>query len=198
MFDYSHHMKSLVADISARCVDFRHIDADRILVGISRARNRRKDGLQAKLMPLKFQGGLRTARADKRTFVEIPKMIHRGHEILYVVYFCLPRFQNLSFRAKMITVFHELYHISPAFNGDIRRFPGRFYQHSHSEKEYDRTVERFSKQYLSDPATKSFTGFLKLDYNELSRIHGEIGGLSVYVPEPALLRPKQALLFEPD
>ncbi len=196
MFDYSHHMKSLVADISARCVDFSHIDADRILVGISRARNRRKDGLQAKLMPLKFQGGLRTTRADKRTFVEMPKMIHRGHEILYVVYFCLPRFQNLSFRAKITTVFHELYHISPAFNGDIRRFPGRFYQHSHSEQEYDRTVGTFAEEYLSDSATKTFTEFLRLNYNGLSRIHGEIGGLSVCVPEPAPLEPRQALLFE--
>lgn len=198
MFDFSEHMSRLIADISCRCDAFKHIDTERILVGISRSRNRKRHGLQAKLMPLKFKGGLRTAESGNGAYYEIPDLTHEGNEILYVIYFCLPRFQNLSFSAKMTTIFHELYHINPEFNGDIRRFPGRFYLHSHSEKEYDRIVEDLSKQYVNDPETAELTRFLRLDYDGLCRQYGQVGGLRVCVPEPVPLEPKQALLFEPD
>ena len=93
------------------------------------------------------------------------------------------------------TYYREIYHINPEFNGDIRRFPGRFYQHSHSEKEYDRIVEELAGEYLADSATAELTRFLKFNYNGLRRRHGQVGGLKVYVPEPAPLEPKQALLF---
>lgn len=191
-------MKDLIADISSRCSAFAHVNVRQLLIGISRSRNSKRHGLQAKLMPMKFPGGLRTMRIEGDVSYEMPRVTHDGHEILYVIYFCLPRFQNLGFRAKMTTVFHELYHINPEFNGDIRRFPGRFYQHSHSEKEYDRTVERFAKEYLRDPASKATTQFLKLNFEELCRVHGKVGGLRVYVPEPAPLEPRQAQLFEMD
>jgi hypothetical protein len=189
-------MTNLIDDISHRCDAFDFVDTRRILVGISRSRNRKKYGLQAKLMPLKFRGGLRTGRIGKNDYYEMPRMIHDDHEILYVIYFCLPRFQNLSFRAKMTTIFHELYHINPEFNGDIRRFPGRFYQHSHSEQEYDRIVGELSRQYLKDLKDKSLTHFLKFSFEDLCRDYGDVGGLRVYVPEPAPLEPRQALLFE--
>ncbi len=188
-------MTDLIDDISRRSDAFAHVDVGRIAVGISRARNRKRHGLQAKLLPLKFLGGLHTGRIGDDLYYEMPRLLHEGREILYVIYFCLPRFQNLGFKAKMTTVFHELYHINPDFNGDIRRFPGRFYQHSHSEKEYDRTVERFSRQYLGDSESKAFTQFLRPNFEDLRRAHGEIGGLKVNVPDPAPIEPKQALLF---
>ena len=37
------------------------------------------------------------------------------------------------FEEKLTTVFHELYHISPMFDGDIRRLEGRYHVHSHSQ-----------------------------------------------------------------
>ena len=39
--------------------------------------------------------------------------------------FYLPRFCDQSLDEKLSTVMHELWHISPAFDGDIRRLPGR-------------------------------------------------------------------------
>ena len=68
--------------------------------------------------------------------------------MLYILTFYLPRFLDHSFREKLITVFHELYHISPAFNGDIRRMDGRYHVHTHSQQEYDREMDRLVEQYL--------------------------------------------------
>ena len=65
----------------------------------------------------------------------------KGQEFLYILTFYLPRFMDLSFREKLITVFHELWHISPQFDGDLRRHPGRCYAHTSSQKEYDAEME---------------------------------------------------------
>ena len=54
--------------------------------------------------------------------------------MLYLVTFCLPRFLDQDFDDKFVTLFHELYHISPDFDGDLRRHDGRYDLHSHSKK----------------------------------------------------------------
>jgi hypothetical protein len=172
-----------------------HVDTTRILVAIARSRNRRRVGLQAKLVPMRFQGGLRVTTIGTDGY-EMPKLLHNGREILYLIYFCLPRFQNLTFETKMTIIFHELYHINPSFNGDIRRFPGRFYQHSHSEKEYDRIAHELSKEYLQNRSAQDFTFFLRFRYDVLSKKYGEISGLKLIMPEPLLLKPQQGILFE--
>ena len=68
---------------------------------------------------------------SRRIFVD-------GVEMLYLMTFCLPRFQNQPFEDKLVTLFHELYHIGPAFDGDLRRHAGRYAVHSGSQRRYDR------------------------------------------------------------
>ena len=51
--------------------------------------------------------------------------------------FCLPRFLDQTFEEKLLTVFHELFHIGPSFDGDLRRHPGRYAVHTHSKAQYD-------------------------------------------------------------
>lgn len=188
MFDFSYHMKRLIRDVSRYCRDFKHIDSKKILVAISRSRNNKKHGLQAKLVPLKFQGGRRVIHASGDWYCKMPPLKYEGEEILYVVYFCLPRFQNLSFDEKMTIIFHELYHINPVFNGDIRRFPGKYYQHSHSEKEYDRVVQALSRTYFRSSRSNTFTGFLRYNHEELRERYGEVTGLNLRLPEPILFK----------
>ena len=57
--------------------------------------------------------------------------------MLYLVTFCLPRFLDRPFNDKFVTLFHELYHIGPAFDGDLRRHEGRCAIHTHSKRRYD-------------------------------------------------------------
>jgi hypothetical protein len=181
-------MRRLIRDIARHCCDFRHIDSKRILVAISRSRNNKRYGLQAKLVPLKFQGGRRIIHTSGDWYCKMPPLWHEGQEILYVIYFCLPRFQNLDFDEKLTIVFHELYHINPTFNGDIRRFPGKYYQHSHSEKEYDKIVQSLSADYFRSPQSKKLAGFLRYSHEELCREHGDIVGLNLRLPEPILFK----------
>jgi hypothetical protein len=105
--------------------------------------------------------------------------------MLYVLTFCLPRFLDQPFREKLVTVFHELYHIGPAFDGDLRRHPGRYEVHSHSKDLYDERMADLVRDYLADHPEPEVFHFLRSGYRELWDTHGGITG--VVVPRPKLL-----------
>jgi hypothetical protein len=105
--------------------------------------------------------------------------------MLYLVTFCLPRFLDQDFDDKFITLFHELYHISPTFDGDLRRHAGRCEVHSHSKRLYDAHMAHLARSYLSNGADHGVHSFLRLDFAQLHHRHGGVVG--VVVPRPRLL-----------
>ena len=104
---------------------------------------------------------------------------------LYLMTFCLPRFLEQSFDEKLITLFHELYHISPKFEGDLRRMGERCHVHSHSKREYDARMALLARAYLSGGAERSLHDFLRMDFAQLRHRHGGVVGVTV--PRPRLL-----------
>jgi predicted metallopeptidase len=156
----------------------------RLLVTFTPSRTRSRYGLQARVTPLRFRDGQLVRR-----FRGVPYQVQRyfvdGREMLYLVTFCLPRFLDQTFQEKMVTVFHELYHIGQNFDGDLRRLPGRYAVHSHSKCDYDRHMARLVKAYLADHPDPGVYDFLKLGYADLWRGHGGITG--VVVPRPKLV-----------
>ena len=132
-FDFTGSMTLLVDDIVKTHPTFDHIILKNILIAISQS-NGRKNGVVAKLRPMRFEGGTKMKTLRGIEYVA-PDVNIKGNSILYIVYFHLPRFQNHGDqKAKLATVLHELYHISPQFNGDVRRFSGKNYAHSSSRK----------------------------------------------------------------
>ena len=69
--------------------------------------------------------------------------------MLYILNFYLPRFLDLPLDEKLTTVAHELWHIGPRFDGDLRRFRGRCYAHSGSQRKYDAQVKRLVAAWLA-------------------------------------------------
>ncbi len=105
-----------------------------------------------------------------------------GREMLYILNFYLPRFLNLSFEDKLSTVVHELWHISPHFNGDIRRFAGRCFAHGESQREYEAVVAALAKRWMAMNPPKFTYEFLRFDYRALVRRHGRVHGTKVRTP----------------
>ena len=129
-------------------------------------------------------------RADARRFVllAVGRQLApngRGREVLYVVTFCLPRFLDQPFADKLVTVFHELYHIGPAFDGDLRRHPGRYAVHSHSKRAYDARMGELVRDYLAEKPDPELFAFLRHGYADLWKACGGLYG--VVVPRPKLL-----------
>ena len=163
-------LERLIADIVRQKAEFAHIDPNRLLVCTAATRSGGVHGTFAKIHPLRFAGGNKSTsvRRGRRTVIcTMPTVTHRGVEILYQLYFLVPRFFNLSLREKLITVFHELYHISPAFDGDIRRFPGKNYAHGSSTKRYNDLMASFVDAYLATPGGNCTPDFLNCTMQEL-------------------------------
>ena len=152
-----------------------------------RARNNDGAGLYARTIPLRFENGSLTTVRRKR-LIAVPIVKWEGHEVLYIVSFCLPRFQNLPFDDKLMTVFHELYHIGPNFDGDIRRFDGANYIHTSSQKKYDALMRRLAAEYLTKTQQPELHQFLKLSYSQLVAAYGGVRMTIYRAPKPQLVR----------
>ncbi len=183
-FDFGGHIRRLCADISRHCSDLRHIDASRILFGMTQARKAQAHGLQARVTPLRFRGGT-LVRYRQGVAYQVQRYFVDGQEMLYLVTFCLPRFLDQDFDDKFITLFHELYHIGPEFKGDLRHHEGRYAMHSHSKRDYDARMADLARSYLHNGAERSLHGFLRLNFAQLQHRHGSV--LAVHVPRPRLL-----------
>jgi hypothetical protein len=183
-FHFCGHIARLCADIVRRCPELAHIDASRLLFDTTQARSGAPHGLQARVTPLRFPGGVLTRRRGG-TVHQVQRYVVDGRDMLYLVTFCLPRFLDQSFDDKFITLFHELYHISPAFDGDLRRHEGRCALHSRSQRHYDAHMAHLARAYLAGGADRSLHDFLRLSFAQLQHRHGRVVG--VRLPRPRLV-----------
>jgi len=186
-FDFTRRIRTLAADMVVRLPDLAHIDMQRVAVGFSQTRCRGPQGIYATLTPLRFVGGRLHAFRRGRQWGVQRLLDAAGREMLYILRFYLPRFLDLPFAQKLTTVAHELWHIGPEFNGDLRRFNGRCYAHSPSRKSFDATAEQLARRWLDARPPESLYDFLHLDYRELVERHGRVFGIRVATPKLRLI-----------
>ncbi len=186
MVDFNMSMTRLIAEIVQRVGDFHHIRPNQVLVSATFNRSTRKSGLLAYVLPLKYRAGSpveRRVRGSREYHWAMLPVVQDGVEILYIVYFMLPRFLHRSPREKLETVVHELYHISPLFNGDLRRFKGRSVLHG-SHKAYDEKVRELTEEFLAtDPNPESYA-FL----SEKVLVPDRFSAFHIPEPRPKLLK----------
>lgn len=182
-FDFTHHIRYLCEDMARRVESLRHIDMDRIAISFSQTRSPTKTGIYASLTPLRFAGGAsHTVRRGRRW--EIQKVVgHNGSSMLYLLNFYLPRFLDLTFREKLDTVLHELWHVSPRFDGDLRRLGDKKYAHGSSVKKYDAQVKKLVDQWLAEDPPERVYSFLSANFRELLAEHGKVIGIKIHAPK---------------
>ena len=180
--DFIFHVGRLCVDLASRLPELRHVDMSRVAIRYCQVRNAAAHGLQATLTPLRFEDGeLYTQRAGRRWTIE-RLYDGSGREMLYLLSFYLPRFLNHSFEEKLTTVIHELWHISPSFNGDLRRLPGRCYAHGSSEREYHKQMEALAAKWLSLDPPADVHRFLRASFKQLQASHGGVFGARISTP----------------
>jgi predicted metallopeptidase len=182
-FDFTAHARLLCDDLVARLEPLRHIDMARVAMSFSQTRRAGSFGMYASLTPLRFAGGQTTTVRRGRTWGLQRVVGPGGRDMLYILNFYLPRFLNLPFSEKLTTVVHELWHIGPLFDGDLRRFGGRCYAHSASQKRYDAHVKRLADCWLAMNPPEPLYAFLRLDFGQLTALHGRIHGRRVRTPK---------------
>ncbi len=182
-FDITAALTAVCEDLSVRVPDLRHVQMDRVALSFCQTRRGTSHGMLAKLTPLRFEGGELTTVRDGQTWT-IQRLYAGAREQSYILSVYLPRFFDLPFEEKLNTLVHELYHISPRFDGDIRRFGGRCYAHSASHKVYDEIVEMLCQGYLRRRSPRSpLLKFLHHDLAALRDAHGAVIGAQVPIPK---------------
>jgi hypothetical protein len=158
------------------------------------------------MTPLRFQGGATTTVRRGREWLIHPLPADAaGRPHLYLLSLYVPRFVDLSADEKLAVIVHELWHASPAFDGDLRRFPGRYHAHGARCDRYHDEMrdlaarwrrEQLAKSRPSAPADRSSVGepssasnvahFLDGDLQTLRSRHGTVYGTRI--PTPRLWR----------
>jgi len=180
--DFTLAMERLCEDIVAQTPELSHVRMRQVAVSFAQARRRVLHGLQAKLTPLRFERGALVARRCGHEWT-IRRMFRGEHEFLYILTFYLPRFLDQSLDEKFVTIFHELFHISPRFDGDIRRHAGRCHVHTSSQKDYDREMAQLAQQYLKRQPPEAVWAFLRHSFDDLIRQHGAVIGRRIAIPK---------------
>jgi predicted metallopeptidase len=183
MFDFTLHVERLCEDMVSRLEPLRHIDMSRVAVSFSQTRKADRFGMYASLTPLRFAGGQAFTVRRGRKWAMQRVLDAGGREMLYIVNFYLPRFLDLPPREKLCTIVHELWHISPQFNGDLRRFGGRCYAHGSSEKRYDAQVAKLADRWLLARPPAADYEFLHLNFQALAARHGGVRGRKIAAPK---------------
>lgn len=183
-FHFSESIRLLCADIASRFEPLAHLDVSRMLFSFTPSRTFRSHGLQARVTPMRFRNG-EIVRPHRGVPFQVQQFFHEEREIRYVVTFCLPRFLNRSFDDKFVTIFHELFHISPTFDGDLRRHKGRYSVHTSCQKNYDLQMLAMAREYLQQGVDPKLHGFLRLNFAQLRRRHGQVVGYAI--PRPKLI-----------
>jgi predicted metallopeptidase len=182
-FDFTRHIRTLCVDLSTRLPELGHVDMSQVAIRFCQARNRTRFGVHASLTPLRFEAGALVHRRRGRTWTVQRLYDADGREMLYLLSFYLPRFLDRPWREKLATGVHELWHIGPAFDGDLRRHAGRCYAHSHSQKAYDAHVDQLTDRWLALDPPESVHTFLQHDFATLLARHGRIFGQRIPTPK---------------
>ena len=182
-FDFTAAMRRLCDDMVRRVPELAHIDLTRVAFSFCQARKAVRHGLYASLTPLRFAGGqTETVRRGRRWGIQRLKD-SSGLEMLYILNFYLPRYLELHFPEKLTTVVHELWHISPQFDGDLRRFGGRCYAHSGSQRSYDAHAAALAQRWLAAGPATCLYEFLRFNFRDLATRHGRVYGRKIPAPK---------------
>jgi hypothetical protein len=175
-FDVTGAIRAICLDMARRLPELAHLDVSRVAVGLCQSRNGAMHGVFATLTPLRFAGGRLDKTVRGRRHRIQPLADAAGQEFLYLLNFYVPRFLNLPLEEKLSTIVHELWHIGPDFNGDLRRHAGRCYAHGASQKAYDSLMDRLAQRWLASDPPPSLYEFLESSFENLVAEYGAVRG----------------------
>lgn len=182
-FDITHAVRAICVSMCDRLDDLSHIDMSQVGVGFCQARKNVAHGIQASLTPLRFENGTTTKTVRRRRYACQRITMPDGRECLYLLNVYLPRFQNLVYREKLLTIVHELWHISPEFDGDIRRHEGRCHVHGPSQAAFDAHSQQIAERWLATSPAPELHAWLHDDFGALRNRTGGIVGTRYPVPK---------------
>jgi predicted metallopeptidase len=123
--------------------EFAHIRIDQVHFTIFHTRAAQQTLTYARCYPLSLEIKRRGRRVYALSHVYTPK----GTRAKYLLSFAWTRFWDMSPRARLETLVHELYHIGPKFDGEPREFEQGGW-HGAGRKWFDKIIHKICEQHL--------------------------------------------------
>lgn len=186
--DVTAHTRRLCDDLCTRLPELRHVDMARVALRLCQTRRAGVYGVQATMTPLRFRDGAETTVRRGRTWRIAPCPTDAaGRPCLYLLSLYVPRFLDLPAAEKVAVVVHELWHASPAFDGDLRRFgPGRHRFHGVSCERYHADMRQLADRWRALGPPGELLDWLDGDFAALRSRFGRVVGRRL--PTPRLVR----------
>jgi predicted metallopeptidase len=165
---------------------FRHVDIRSLLVCVSSNKVTGRGGSYGKLVPMRFRNGSEFLQHNRRLYT-IPRVYHNDARILYLVYFYMPRFLDLPPREKLRVIFHELYHIDPTFNGDIRRMGAVKSAHGFSKKHFNSLFEKDASGFMESITGTEMHSILSMTSDLLYAAYETVVARRMKIPRPVMI-----------
>ena len=176
----------IINDMIRTTEEFRNFNINRILVCCASNRKDGRGAIYGKLLPMRFKDGSAVVKHRDKYYM-IPKLKVNNVEIFYIIYFYFPKFFNLSAKDKVKVMFHELYHINPDFNGDIRRMGKVKSAHGHSRKSFEEKYIDYAESFLKNIKDKHYCNFLEMHSEDLKKYFSKIKYRRIKQIKPVLL-----------
>ena len=179
---------SLITEEIIKSTDeFKGYDCNQILISAASNRAGSRGVTYGKLQPLKFENGNSLIKHKGRLYA-MSKLIYNNHEIKYIIYYYFPKFFDLPAKEKINVMFHELYHISPDFNGDIRRM-GKFKKaHGHSKKFFEDQYIYMADSFYQKFQSSIYNNFLEMTSEDLLKVYKKVTYTKIRTIKPILVK----------
>ena len=160
------NIASIVGDICQRLPEFAHIDVRRVLFAATTTRSKALGGVYAKIAAMRFADAtpIKVTHGGNYSLPQIPTP---HGDVLYIIYVYVPRFFEQTFERRVLTLIHELYHISPKFDGTIRKV-GRG-AHGASRENFNIALGPLVQRYLDARPPAELHMILRTDFTTLVR-----------------------------
>jgi predicted metallopeptidase len=150
-FDLSEGLREAAAEICNHIPDLAHVDVSRVQFSLFYSRKARKTLTFARCYPLS-----RTPRKIGRHWHALePLYATERRKARYILAFAWKRYWELSAEKRLETLIHELYHISPRFDGEFREFD-QGGPHGLGLRWFDRQVKNLMNLYIPQGLEQEF------------------------------------------
>jgi predicted metallopeptidase len=136
-------LREAARDVCVRVPELTHVRLDAVHFTIFHSRAASRILTYARCYPLP-QG---MKRRGRHWYALTPVYTPQGVQARYILSFAWSRFWTLSPRDRLETLVHELYHISPEFDGEARSFEVGGW-HGHGREWFDNIVRDLTDRHL--------------------------------------------------
>jgi len=149
--DLTESLREAAGEVCGWVPELAHVDVSRVQFALFYTRSAQRTLTYARCYPLHRQA----KQVGRRWYALEPIYTSERRKARYILAFAWKRYWSMTPRKRLETLVHELYHISPRFDGELRSFESGGF-HGQGLRWFDRQVRELMETYVSQDLEYDF------------------------------------------